>query len=292
MKKFPVVFKQEIPAQETFTKLNFFKQLKINTVCASAHCPNLSRCFKAGCATFMLLGDTCTRNCFFCAVKKGLKPDPVDPAEVWRILEAAKGLRLKYIVITSVTRDDLEDGGAGHFAGTVEILRSNIPEAKIELLVPDFQGNDNALEKVIRSSPDVLAHNLETVPRLYPQVRPGAKYAVSLKILEHTKRLAPNMLTKSSLMLGMGEKEEEVIEAFKCLARAGCDILTLGQYLSPSPKHYPLKEFITSEQFEYYRSVALALGLRSVLAGPLVRSSYKAEEIYLEIEGRGKPCTI
>ncbi|MCM8779613.1 MAG: lipoyl synthase, partial [Candidatus Omnitrophica bacterium] len=260
--------------------MNFFKHAGLNTVCVSAHCPNLTRCFKEGQATFIILGDVCTRDCLFCAVKKNKEPLALDNDEPQRIAAAARRLGLKYVVITSVTRDDLPDGGAGHFVKTVNILRKNLAGAKIELLIPDFKNKEGALELVVDCVPDVLGHNLETVPALYARVRPQADYRYSLKILEKIKNLNQKIFTKSSLILGMGEKEKEVIAVLEDLRKANCDILTLGQYLSPSDKHHSVKEFVGEDQFDYYRSVALALGFKAVLSGPLVRSSYKAEETY------------
>jgi len=280
MIRLPSVFRQELPAQDILNRLDFFKGNKLNTVCVSAHCPNISNCFKSGSATFMLLGNTCTRSCLFCAVEKNRKPLPLDNDEPQRIASAAGHLGLSYIVVTSVTRDDLSDGGAAHFVKTVRILRKVLPQVKIELLIPDFQGKERVLEIIAGAGPEVIGHNLETVPDLYAKVRPQADYEYSLSILEKIKILNPKILTKSSLMLGMGEKEKEVIDVLKDLRKANCDILTLGQYLSPSGQHYLVKEFISQEKFDFYRDIALTLGFKSALSGPLVRSSYRAEEVY------------
>ncbi|MCM8763432.1 MAG: lipoyl synthase [Candidatus Omnitrophica bacterium] len=283
MIRFPVYFKQELPCRDTFAKLAYLKEKGINTVCVSAACPNLTACFRSGAVTFMILGDVCSRGCLFCAVKKNRQLKAPHPQEPERIVNVAKALGLRYIVITSVTRDDLPDHGAGHFANVVSNLHKNLCGVKIELLIPDFQARCQLLKQVVDTQPAIIGHNLETVWRLYKEVRPQADYFISLRVLENIKRLNPKIFTKSSLILGMGEKESEVVEVLKDLRKVNCDILTLGQYLSPSKNHYPIKEFISLEQFDYYRQVALSLGFKAVLAGPLVRSSYKAEEIYNEV---------
>ncbi len=253
--------------------------LALRTVCQDAVCPNRSRCFSRGTATFMILGDTCTRACAFCAVPGGV-PRPPDPDEPRRVAEAASRLGLRHVVLTSVARDDLHDGGASHFAATVAALRAARPAATIEVLVPDFGGSEAALAAVAASGPDVLNHNLETVPRLYPRVRPTAVYARSLELLARARSLRPGMVTKSGLMLGLGEREEEVLEVLRDLRRAGCDIVTLGQYLQPSAA-----EYLPPGRFAAYRRAAQALGFRRVIAGPLVRSSYHAGEIFHRLDG-------
>ena len=250
-------------------------RLHLPTVCHSARCPNRGECFSHHTATFLILGDICTRGCAFCAVQKG-KPLPVEGDEPRRLARAVSELGLRHVVITSVTRDDLPDGGAAHFVRVVEALRELCPGVRVELLVPDFAGSREALVTVLAAPPDVLAHNLETVPRLYPQVRRGADYRRSLKVLQQAKQLAPQVLTKSGLMLGLGEESAEVGEVLKELREVDCDMLTLGQYLSPSLHHVPVARYVAREEFDAWRRQALDLGFRSVAAGALVRSSYKA----------------
>ncbi len=249
----------------------------LNTVCDEARCPNRAECFGRGTATFMILGDRCTRHCSFCAVEHGDPAGP-DPGEPLRVAAAARALGLRYVVVTSVTRDDLDDGGAALFVATVEAVRREVPDAGVELLVPDFEGDETALGRVIESRPDVLGHNIETVRRLYPAVRQGASYERSLGVL---RRIAASGLVghvKSALMLGIGEEREEIEEALADLRRAGVGIVCLGQYLRPSPGHHPVERFVPPEEFEDLRRRALASGFELVFAGPLVRSSYRAEE--------------
>lgn len=249
--------------------------LALHTVCQEALCPNLPECFGQGTATFLILGDVCTRNCRFCAVKKG-HPLPPDPEEPERIAEAAARLHLRYVVVTSVTRDDLPDGGAGHFAATVRAIRRRLPEAGVEVLIPDFRGSLAALETVLDAGPDGVNHNVETVPRLYPPIRPQADYRRSIGILSWVKVRAPQIATKSGLMLGLGERTAEVLQVFYDLREAGCDILTLGQYLQPTERQHPVVRYVPPEEFAEYREKAEAMGFRKVVAGPLVRSSYQA----------------
>lgn len=286
MNKLPEFFKQEVPSVETLNRMSLFKHKQINTVCSSAHCPNLSACFKEGNATFMILGNVCTRSCSFCVVAKSKgNLSPPDTAEPRRIAQAAIDMGLRYIVVTSVTRDDLLDAGAEAFARAIEYLGSNLSGTKIEVLIPDFNGNLGSLRRIIDAGPDVIAHNIETVPRLYPEVRRDSHYEISLYVLKAIKQYS-GAITKSSLMLGMGEREDEVINVFKDLRQVGCDILTLGQYLSPSDNHYPVKEFISLEKFKVYRQAALGLGFKAVFSGPLIRSSYKARDAYNEARGK------
>ncbi|MFH0846570.1 MAG: lipoyl synthase [Chloroflexota bacterium] len=251
--------------------------LRLNTICQSALCPNLTECFSQGTATFLILGNTCTRNCTFCAVKKGL-PKPIDESEPGNILKAVTILNLDYVVLTSVTRDDLADGGASHFASTIKLFHDK--NIKVEVLIPDFQGSLSALRTVVEASPEVLNHNLETVPRLYPAVRPEADYSRSLTILCGVKRLNPTLATKSGLMLGLGETRDEIISVMRDLREAGCDLITLGQYLSPSSRHHPVARFIPPDEFESYRELALKMGFAGVASAPRVRSSFEAKELY------------
>ncbi|TMA68988.1 MAG: lipoyl synthase [Deltaproteobacteria bacterium] len=251
------------------------KELGLHTVCQEARCPNIGECWGHKTATFMLLGDTCTRNCSFCAVTHG-RPLAVDPAEPVRVAEAIARLGLRHVVVTSVNRDDLSDGGAAHFAATASAIRHRLPDCRVEVLVPDFQGDLRAVETVAAAPIDIFNHNLETVPRLYKRVRPGARYERSLGVLAHARSARPRLLTKAGLMLGLGESDDELISVFEDLRRVGCDILTLGQYLRPSPAHLPVEHYVRPEQFAVLREQALRVGFRHVEAGPLVRSSYHA----------------
>ncbi|MBI5445082.1 MAG: lipoyl synthase [Deltaproteobacteria bacterium] len=247
----------------------------LSTVCESARCPNRGECFSVRTATFLILGEVCTRGCAFCAVAHG-KPEPPREDEPERLARAVEELGLDHVVVTSVTRDDLPDGGADHFARVVAALRRDCPGVTVELLVPDFAGSDEALAAVVTARPDVLAHNIETVPRLYPRVRRGAGYERSLGLLRRSKELDGRLPTKSGLMLGLGETAEEVEATLANLAGARCDLLTLGQYLSPSPLHAPVERYVEPEEFDTWRAKAEAMGFRSVAAAALVRSSYKA----------------
>jgi lipoyl synthase len=278
--RLPGWFKQKIPrAGETSGVEKLLSQLKLHTVCEGAHCPNMGQCFSSGTATFMIMGDICTRNCTFCAVTKGLTA-PLDPEEPQHVAEAVKQLGLQYIVITCVTRDDLADGGAGHFAATVRALHSATPGLKVEVLVSDFKGNVESVKTVIESVPEVFAHNLETVPRLYPTVRPMANYQRSLDVLKTARDLDGSIVTKSGLMLGLGEERAEVIRVMRDLRRAGCELLSLGQYLAPSPDHHPVIRFVTPGEFDEYEQLGLKEGFKGVASAPLVRSSFKAGELY------------
>lgn len=251
------------------------RSLRLNTVCEEAKCPNIGECFASRTATFMILGNVCTRNCRFCAVSKGIPGSP-DPKEPENISRAVHVLKLRHAVITSVTRDDLDDGGASHFVDVVRELRKNCPDTTIELLIPDLNGNWKALERIVREHPDVLNHNIETVPSLYVSVRPGATYERSIGLLRRVKEIDSSIITKSGIMVGLGEDEDEVKSVIDDLIGAGCRMLTIGQYLQPSHKHLPVVEYITPEQFESYRIFALERGFSFVASGPLVRSSYHA----------------
>jgi len=257
-------------------------RLHLPTVCDRARCPNRGECFSHHTATFLILGEVCTRGCAFCAVTKG-KPTPVEEDEPQRLAQAVTELGLRHVVITSVTRDDLPDGGAAHYGRVVEALRQHCPGVRVELLVPDFRGAREALTTVLASGPDILAHNLETVPRLYPTARRGADYGRSLKVLEQARQLSPKIITKSGLMLGLGEGAAEVEKVLKDLRAVQCDMLTLGQYLSPSLHHAPVARYVNPEEFASWQRQALDLGFKSVAAGPLVRSSYKAPVFFGEI---------
>ncbi|HET91788.1 MAG TPA: lipoyl synthase [Chloroflexi bacterium] len=258
--------------------------LSLHTVCQEARCPNVAECFGRGTATFMILGDTCTRGCRFCAVKRG-RPTPLDRLdnEPERVAEAAARLGLRHVVVTSVTRDDLPDGGASRFAATVQAMRCRLLDAAVEVLIPDFNGSCAALEVVLDARPDVLNHNLETVPRLYPQVRPGADYRRSLGVLAWAKTRAPQVTTKSGLMLGLGERTAEVLQVLYDLRQAQCDLLTLGQYLQPTARQFPVARYVPPAEFDWYREKAEAFGFRGVAAGPLVRSSHRAEDLWAAV---------
>ena len=251
------------------------RELGLHTVCQEARCPNIGECWGHRTATFMLLGDTCTRNCGFCAVTHG-RPLAVDPAEPLRVASAVARLGLRHVVVTSVNRDDLADGGAAHFAATAGAIKRLLPGCRVEVLVPDFQGNLASVAEVVASPIDVFNHNLETVPRLYRRVRAGARYARSLAVLEAAHGGRDRLLTKTGLMLGLGETQEELASVFRDLRRISCDILTLGQYLRPSGEHLPVERYLPPEEFVALGAEALALGFRHVEAGPLVRSSYHA----------------
>jgi lipoic acid synthetase len=284
--RLPPWFKQRLADPAVMSSMHgLLDELSLHTICQSALCPNIGNCFTAGTATFLILGDMCTRRCTFCAVKRG-HPGPVDEEEPEHLLEAVEKLGLSYVVITSVTRDDLPDGGASQFARTVTLLRENVAGITVEVLVPDFHGSEEAIRMVVESGPQVINHNLETVPRLYPEVRPGADYARSLELLYTVKKLNPEIVTKSGLMLGLGESREEVIEVMGDLREANCDLLTIGQYLQPSPQHHPVVRFVPPEEFTEYEAIGQALGFTEVASSPLVRSSYRAAELY----DRAKSC--
>jgi lipoic acid synthetase len=276
----PSWLKKRLPTGPEYEKV---KELvgrdRLHTVCQEAKCPNMWECFSQQTATFLIMGSRCTRDCRFCSVAQGPVAPP-DPAEPERVAAAARQMGLGYVVITSVTRDDLVDGGAAFFAETIEAVHRRIPAAKVEVLVPDFQGRAEALQAVLDARPDVLNHNIETVPRLYATVRPQASYRRSLQLLSRVKEYAPRLPIKSGLMLGLGESSEEVRATLKDLIDAGCRILTLGQYLQPSKAHLPVERFVPPEEFEKWRQVAIEIGFSEVASGPFVRSSYHAKELY------------
>ncbi len=253
---------------------------RIHTVCESSICPNQNECFANSQATFLLLGDICTRGCAFCSAKRGSAKGVIDEDEPRRILDAVRRLGLRYVVITSVTRDDLEDGGADHFAKTICLIKKYSQSIKIEVLIPDFKGDRKAIERVTEAGPDVFGHNIETVERLYKRARAGADYNRSLELLRYVKEIKPLQLTKSSIMAGLGEEAGEVFSAMKDLREAYCDILTIGQYLRPRQDNMPVSKYVTPREFGRYKEMALKLGFKHVLSGPFVRSSYLAEEAY------------
>lgn len=265
--------------EELHLTLSTIEQFGLNTVCQSAHCPNLGECFSKKVATFMILGDTCTRNCAFCAVKHGAAAN-VDHMEPEKIATAVKVLELKHVVVTSVTRDDLYDGGSNHFASCIKQLRCHNSGVTIEVLTPDFQGVLEDITRVVTAVPDIYNHNLETVPRLYPTVRAQANYSRSLKLLEKVKILNSEIYTKSGIMVGLGETSTEVLAVMRDLRNNGCDLLTIGQYLQPSTSFLQVKNYIHPELFEEYRLAGVAAGFLHVASAPLVRSSYAAAEVF------------
>ena len=263
------------PAGDNFHEVRrLVQETQLHTVCQSAHCPNIGECWGRRTATFMILGEVCTRNCRFCAVTSG-PPQPVDAQEPQRIAQAVKTLRLKYAVITSVTRDDLPDGGAHQFAQTIQEIRQQVPDCRVEVLIPDFLGVKESLIKVLEARPTVLNHNLETVPRLYEIVRPEADYQRSLTLLKRAK--TSGVTTKSGLMVGLGETMDEIQQVMHDLRAVQCDLLTIGQYLEPSRDHLPIARFVPPEEFQQLKAYGLALGFKMVAAAPLVRSSYQAD---------------
>jgi lipoic acid synthetase len=266
--------------QETATLM---RTHKLNTVCEEAACPNIGECWAKKHATIMILGDVCTRACTFCNIKTG-RPDLLDPHEPERVGEAVGKMGLTHIVITSVDRDDLDDGGATHFAQTIQAIRATAPNTTIESLTPDFLRKEGAIEIVVAAKPDVYNHNLETVPRLYSEVRPGARYFHSLRLLDQVKKIDPTMFTKSGIMVGLGETKTEVYQVMDDLRAANVDFITIGQYLQPTPKHHPLIDFITPDEFAEYASMARGKGFLMVAASPLTRSSYHAGDDFEKLK--------
>lgn len=265
-------------------KLNLLLgELSLNTVCNEANCPNIGECYQKNTATFLIMGNNCTRHCKFCAVSKEAAL-PVNPEEPDNVAIASKRLGLKHIIITSVTRDDLEDGGAAHYVKTILAVRKELPEATIEVLIPDLQGKVQNLDKIIAANPDVVNHNIETVPSFYANVRPEADYQRSLGVISYVKAKAPGIITKTGIMLGLGETEEEVLKVMDDLVTIKCDIFTIGQYLRPSQNHIPVKKFISPEKFDEYKKIAEKKGLKYVASSPLVRSSYNALHAIEEIK--------
>lgn len=275
---------------KSFSGLHTAKQILrsrgLSTVCEEARCPNIGACFSKPTATFMILGSVCTRNCGFCGVESGA-PSQVDAEEPERVALAARDLGLSYVVITSVTRDDLPDGGARQFAETVRAVRTLVPGAKIEILTPDFMGDNDALPIVLDSKPDVFNHNVETAPRLYRHVRPQADYERSLRVLKNAKETAPHITTKSGFMVGLGETFQEMVSVMEDLRASACDYLTIGQYLRPSKRNLPVVEYLAPEIFEKYKETALSIGFKAVASAPLVRSSMNAEDMFLNIVRNG-----
>jgi lipoic acid synthetase len=273
----PAWIKARAPIGEGYERLAaLMRDLRLHTVCEEARCPNIGDCWNRGTATFMILGDVCTRACGFCAVKTGLPGRPPDPREPERVADAVARMGLRHAVITSVNRDDQRDGGASIFAACLREIRARVPDCAVEVLIPDFKGNWEALQVVIDARPEILNHNTETVPRLYRNVRPGARFSRSLELLARSKQAG--LLTKSGIMLGLGEQPDEVLETIRSIREAGTDVLTVGQYLRPSLQHLPIARFYAPEEFEQIRSFAVGLGFAHVESGPLVRSSYHADQ--------------
>lgn len=276
----PRWIRRRLPTGPEYERIrSLIRKGKLHTVCQEAQCPNIWECFSCRTATFLILGSRCTRNCRFCAVEKG-PPGPPDPEEPVRVAEAAEAMGLRYVVVTSVTRDDLADGGAAQFCETIREIRKRMADARVEVLIPDFGGNPKPLETVLSARPDVLNHNVETVPRLYDRVRPQADYLRSIALIRRAGRHTPKIPTKSGLMLGLGEREEEVVGVLEDLRGAGCNMLTLGQYLQPSKDHLPVERYVPPEEFDALKKGALQMGFSEVASGPLVRSSYHAGDLF------------
>ena len=276
----PSWLKKRLPPFQDLQKVkSILDETNLHTVCEEARCPNLGECFARGTSTFLILGKICTRDCGFCAVKHGVPARP-DEAEPEKVAQAVKKMGLQYVVITSVTRDDLPGGGASLFAKTIQTIRALHSRTKIEVLIPDFQGDPSLLEVVLEKAPDVLNHNIETVSRLYPEVRPQADYERSLHLLKRSRESHPNILTKSGFMLGLGENREEVLELLRDLREAGCDLLTIGQYLQPRQDRLPVVRFVPPEEFEEYKTIGEEMGFKAVASGPFVRSSFHAFEMF------------
>jgi len=279
MRKPPWLKKRIPPFQDVQKVRSILEQTDLHTVCQEARCPNLGECFARETATFLILGRVCTRDCGFCAVERGA-PGPPDEAEPQRVAQAVQKMGLHYVVITSVTRDDLPDGGASSFAKTIRATRALNPKIKVEVLIPDFKGDQDSLKTVLKESPEILNHNIETIPQFYPRVRPLADYKRSLDLLKKSKKDCPHIPTKSGYMLGFGETREEVLELLRDLKEAGCDFLTIGQYLQPRQDRLPVIRFVPPEEFEEYKRIAERMGFRAVASGPFVRSSFHAAQMF------------
>ncbi|TDO72691.1 lipoic acid synthetase [Halanaerobium saccharolyticum] len=283
-KRLPAWLRQKDPLQKgMLATRNMLKDLEVNTVCKNARCPNIGECYSKKTATFMILGQYCTRSCRFCSVSHQHKPEKIDPAEAERVAEAVEKLKLKHAVITSVTRDDLKDGGAEQFVRVIKAIRERTPEVSIEVLTPDFNEYQPAIDKIIKVKPEIFNHNIETVASLYSQIRPQADYQQSLRVLNKVAEADKNILIKSGMMLGLGESERELIELWDDLLAAGVEILTMGQYLQPSNENIEVAEYIKPEKFAELKEKALARGFKEVSSGPHVRSSYLAEEVYQQL---------
>ena len=282
-RKKPSWIRAKSPTSEGYKDTKeIMKRLQLTTVCEEAACPNIGECWTKKHATMMIMGDTCTRACSFCNIATG-RPEDLDPFEPQRVAVAVMELGLKHVVITSVDRDDLEDGGADHFVKTIERIRDMSPETTIEILTPDFRRKETSIDTVARARPDVFNHNLETVPRLYPTIRPGSRYFASLRLLQRVKESDPSMFTKSGIMVGLGESRQEVKQVMDDMRAAGVDFLTIGQYLQPTPKHAPVEKFVTPEEFEAYEKIARGKGFLMVSSSPMTRSSYHAGDDFARL---------
>ena len=279
LQKPPWLKKRIPPVQDILKVKSILEGTALHTVCEEARCPNLGECFSKGTATILILGRICTRDCGFCAVEHGM-PAFLDPAEPEKVAQAVKEMGLQYVVITSVTRDDLPEGGASHYAKTIRAIRALDRKIKVEVLIPDFQGHSTSLDMVLKENPDVLNHNVETIPRLYPEVRPQADYQRSLILLRRVKDRSPQILTKSGFMLGLGEDWREVLDLLKDLKEAGCDFLTIGQYLQPRTDRLPVVRYIPPEEFEALKKIGESMSFKSVASGPFVRSSFHASQMF------------
>ncbi len=280
MRRHPDWLKVNIPSGKNFVKMkSLLRSTKLHTICEEAKCPNIAECFKNGTAVFLILGKICTRNCLYCNVTHG-KPDLLNPKEPEEIAESVKKLRLKYVVITSVTRDDLPDGGASVFAETINKVKNLNPKCMIEVLIPDFKGNISSLKTIINSKPDVINHNIEVVKELFSNIRPEGDYKISLKLLSNIKKLKDNIKTKSGFMIGIGETYDQIINTMKDLRRSDVDFLTIGQYLQPSKKHASIKKYYHPNEFKELKKIGLDLGFKHIESGPLVRSSYHAADVF------------
>jgi lipoyl synthase len=274
----PAWLRVRAPGSPSYMRLKgLMRDLGLNTVCEDARCPNIGECWHHGTATFMILGNVCTRACAYCAVAHG-RPEPIDPTEPSRVAKAVQALDLQYVVVTSVDRDDVADGGAAPFAETVRQIRAHVPACRVEVLIPDFQGDEAALRTVLDAGPDILNHNTETVPRLYRMARSGGRYRRTLELLDRSRQYAPAIPTKTGLMVGLGEERDELLATFRDLRSVGCDILTIGQYLRPTPSHAPIARYYHPDEFRELKAAALNMGFVHVESGPLVRSSYHAHE--------------
>jgi lipoic acid synthetase len=290
----PEWLRAKYPSGENYEKIKeVLRQHNLHTVCEEAHCPNMGECWGGGTATVMLMGDTCTRGCGFCNVKSGNPHGELDTFEPLKVAKTIAELGLRYVVITSVDRDDLPDGGAAHFASTIRSIKQHDPDVIREVLIPDFQGNVDHVKKIVDAGPEVIAHNVETTRPLTPKVRdPRATYDQSLHVLRSVKKLNPAIYSKSSVMLGLGEREEDLVQTMRDLRAANVDILTLGQYLRPSKGHIPVSEYVPPERFAYYKNIAEQIGFLYVASGPFVRSSYRAGEFFVEALIRRRECGI
>jgi len=280
LRRHPDWLKVKIPGGKEFVRMKkLLRKAKLHTICEEANCPNIAECFSSGTAVFLILGNVCTRNCKYCNVKSG-NPSDLNPDEPYDVAVSVKQLGLDYVVVTSVTRDDLEDGGVSVFCETIEEIRKLNPTCRIEVLIPDFKGNNKSLKKIINSNPDVINHNIEVVEELFPNIRPQGNYGISLRLLKSLKEVDKDIKSKSGFMVGLGENKEQIIKTMKDLRSVSVDFLTIGQYLQPSREHADIKKYYIPEEFEEFENIGLDMGFKHVESGPLVRSSYHAKEAF------------